>query len=230
MWPLRLVVYDRTDTRPVLPWLRSRVATSANPDGTSSGSPGLSPAWWAGTWLHRLAGAADAALGATRWDEALAWAVRVAKERGRPIGSLQAWGHGGWGFMLLGATSLSMGSLAPEHELGTLVDDLRDVLAGPDALVWLRCCSAFGSKAGVSFARAMSRRLGCRVAGHTYIIGLLQSGTHSVRPGGEPAWGPTEGVVLDAAGNALRAKWSGPFEPATISCLRFGLPDDAACA
>jgi hypothetical protein len=129
--------------------------------------------------------------------------------------------------MLLGATSLNEGSLAPEHALAPLVDGLRDALAGPDALVWLRCCSGFGAKAGASFARAMTRRLGCRVAGHTYIIGPFQSGTHSVRPGDEPSWDTTEGVVLDAAGNTLRAKWSGPLEPSTISCLRLGIPEEA---
>jgi hypothetical protein len=127
----------------------------------------------------------------------------------------------------MGVASLDVRSLSPEHELAPLVDGLRTALAGPDALVWLRCCSAFGSAAGVSFARAMTRRLGCRVAGHTYIIGPLQSGTRSVRPGEEPSWDPAEGMVSDDQGNPLRAKWSGPLEPATISCLRLGLPEDA---
>jgi hypothetical protein len=225
--PLRLVVYDRTDTRPVTRWLSARLSTSPRPDGTSSGSPGLSPIWRAGTWLHRLAGVADATLGAGSWPEALAWAARVAEERARPIGSLQVWGHGGWGFMRLGETRFDAGTLRADHELGPLVDGLRARLAGPEALVWFRCCSAFGATDGRRFATEAARRLCCRVAGHTYIIGPFQSGTHSVRPGEEPAWDAAEGVKTDAAGQALGARWSGPFEPATISCLRLGLPADA---
>ncbi len=223
--PLRLVAYDPTDDRPVTRWLGERLSGGA--DGTSSGGPGLSPAWYAGTLLHRLTGAADATLGARTWTEALAWATRTAEERGRPVGSLQVWGHGGWGFMRLGDTRLDEGSLRPEHALAPLLDAFRAHLAGPEAALWLRCCSAFGAAAGRRFAVAASRRLQCRVAGHTYIIGPFQSGTHSVRPGQEPAWDPSEGVTCDAGGVAVSPKWSGPFEPATVSCLRLGLPDDA---
>jgi hypothetical protein len=225
--PLRLIVYDPTDTRPLTSWLTSRLSPTPNPDGTSSASPGLSPIWYAGTLLHRLTGAADATLGARTWPEALTWATRISQERGRPIASLQAWGHGGWGFMLLGKTRLDSDSLHPEHAFAPLLDAFRARLSGPEAVVWLRCCSAFGATPGRRFAVAAARRLGCRVAGHTYIIGLFQSGTHSVRPGQEPAWDPAEGVNRDAAGRAISAKWSGPFEPATVSCLRLGLPDDA---
>jgi len=226
MPPLRLVLYDPTDDRPVTAWLGARV--SPNPDGTSSAAaPGLSPAWYAGTLLHRLTRAADAALGARSWAEALTWATRTAQERRRPIGSLQVWGHGGWGFMLLGKTRLDEGALQPDHALAPLLDAFRAQLTGPEAVVWLRCCSAFGAAEGRRFAVAASRRLGCRVAGHTYIIGPFQSGTHSVRPGQEPSWDPAEGVQHDTQGRPSSARWSGPFEPATVSCLRLGLPDDA---
>jgi hypothetical protein len=222
---LRLVVYDPTDDLPVTRWLGARL--SPNPDGTSSGGPGLSPVWYAGTLLHRLTGAADAAVGARSWNEALTWATSVAEERSRPIGSLQVWGHGGWGFMRLGDTRLDEPSLQPHHALAPVLDAFRAHLAGPEAVLWLRCCSAFGATAGRQFAVAASRRLQCRVAGHTYIIGPFQSGTHSVRPGQEPAWDPTEGVNCDAQGKASSPKWSSPCEPATVSCLRLGLPDDA---
>jgi hypothetical protein len=81
--------------------------------------------------------------------------------------------------------------------------------------------------AGRRFGGAAARRLRCRVAGHTYIIGLFQSGTHAVRPQEEPAWDAAEGVQTDAEGQAVGAKWSGPLEPATVSCFRIGLPADA---
>ena len=47
-----------------------------------------------------------------------------------------------------------------------------------------------------------------------------------VRPGEDPAWDPAEGMKIDAEGRAIGAKWSGPFEPATVSCLRLGLPSE----
>ncbi|MFS8071516.1 MAG: hypothetical protein ACMG6S_34530 [Byssovorax sp.] len=93
--PLRLVVFDATDTPRAA--LERQKAKAASPDGRAMGSPGLSPIWRAGTLLHRLTRAADASLGATSWPEALAWAAATSRERGRPIASLQVWGHGGWG-------------------------------------------------------------------------------------------------------------------------------------
>src|SRR5690606_32670414 len=98
----------------------------------------------------------------------------------------------------------------------------RDSLAGPDALFWLRCCSAFGHT-GRLFARAAADRLGCRVAGHTHIIGFFQSGTHSVAPGEEPGWDPREGVRF-RDGSPAGALGSAPGAPNTISCLTLGLP------
>jgi hypothetical protein len=55
------------------------------------------------------------------------------------------------------------------------------------------------------------------------VIHALQSGTHSLSPGAEPSWPLEEGVVMEQ-GRAVRAKDSLPFEPHTLSCLRFGLP------
>ena len=108
------------------------------------------------------------------------------------------------------------GSLAPG------VDALRDALA-PGALVWLRCCSAFGY-GGRELAPRLADRLGARVAGHTYIIGAWQSGTHSVAPGGKADWDLLEGVET-SGGVARGAKMSAPGEPRTVGCLRLGLPD-----
>jgi hypothetical protein len=221
--PLRLVVFDATDT-PRAAWER-RQARSASPDGRAMGSPGLSPIWQAGTLLHRLTRAADASLGATNWPEALAWAAATSRERGRPIASLQVWGHGGWGSMAIGATALDRAALQPGHALAGPLDALRGALAGPESLFWLRCCSAFGHSTGQRFAEALAQRLGCRVAGHTHIIGFFQSGTHSLRPGEEAAWGADEGVKK-SGGQALSALTSTPGAPNTVSCLTLGLPED----
>ncbi|WP_433928704.1 hypothetical protein AB3662_35080 [Sorangium cellulosum] len=185
-------------------------------------SIGLTPVWRAGALLHRMTGAADAWQAASSWAEALGWAARTARERGRKISSLQAWGHGGWGYMRMGKTRLDEAALRPGSPLDGAIAALKAELAGPDALVWLRCCSAFGHS-GQAFARALAGRLGCRVAGHTYIIAFYQSGTHSLRPGEAPAWDPREGVRF-SDGAPAGALWSSRTAPNTVSCLTGELP------
>jgi len=221
--PLRLVVFDATDTPRAA--RERRHARAASPDGRAMGSPGLSPIWRAGTLLHRLAWAADASLGATSWPEALAWAATIAADRGRPIGSLQVWGHGGWGSMAIGATALDSDALRRGHALEAPLDAFKGALEGPESLFWLRCCSAFGHSTGQQFAEALALRLGCRVAGHTHIIGFFQSGTHSLRPGAKAAWDAEEGVKK-SGGQAISALTSAPDAPNTVSCLALGLPED----
>jgi len=221
--PIRLVIFDPTDTQSAaLARARARAAT---PDGRALGSPGLSPIWRAGTVLHRLTGAADASLGATSWSEALAWAADTSRARGRPIGSVQIWGHGGWGSMALGKTALDAAALRPDHALAAPIDALRGCLDGPESLFWMRCCSAFGHSIGQRFAEALALRLGCRVAGHTHIIGFFQSGTHSLRPGERAGWPVDEGVLRED-GRATGARWSTRSAPNTVSCLSLGLPED----
>ena len=215
--PLRLVVFDATDTR-------RRTLPARTADGSAGTSPGLTPIWRAGAFLHCLARAADGRLAASSWGEALSWVARTSHERGRKVGSVQVWGHGGWGWMQLGETRLDQSALRPGHALAPAIDALCDCLAGPEALFWLRCCSAFGHTTGRHFARELAARLGAKVAGHTYIIGGLQSGTHSLRPGEEPGWDPREGVRYQG-GEAIAALWSAADAPNTISCFSIGLPD-----
>ena len=109
------------------------------------------------------------------------------------------------------------GALAPE--LGALGRALA-----PGALVWLRCCSAFGTRAGQDFGAKLADTLGARVAGHTYIIGIWQSGTHSVSPGATADWDHLEGVERDGRGAPLGAAMSTGRAPRTLHCLRPGLP------
>ena len=221
--PLKLVVFDATDT-PSAARAR-RLAPRASATGRAMGSPGLSPIWRAGTLLHRLAFAADASLAATSWSQALQWAAATSRERGRRIGSLQVWGHGGWGSMDIGKTSLDRAALRPGHALVAPIDAFKAALEGPESIFWLRCCSAFGHTTGQQFAEALAVRLGCRVAGHTHIIGVFQSGTHSLRPGAKATWDAGEGVKR-SGGNAISALTSAPDAPNTVSCLALGLPED----
>ncbi len=223
---LRVVVFDRTDA--FLP--RTRVATgfasASGDDGTARGRFGLAPWWRIGGGLHAIArraqGAAVAVRGVSSWGEALGFALEASRARALPIREIQAWGHGGWGFMDLGRSRLDREALARASDLAPALDAIGDRLA-PDALVWLRCCSAFGAPRGRAFAGALAERLAARVAGHTYVIGALQSGARSLAPGELPRWPEDEGLVL-RDGVAASAKGSGPREPRTIGCLRLDLP------
>jgi hypothetical protein len=234
---LNVVVWDRTDT--FLPVAEgpasSRPGASTNvrtrgrdgrPDGTMRGRFGLSPWWRLGGGLHglsrRLEGVLYAGRGVASWTEALEHAIEQADARGVPIVDFQAWGHGGWGFMDLGRTRLDRVALSGRSPLARVLGAFRERLA-PNACVWLRCCSAFGSTQGRAFARELATRLGVRVAGHTYVIGAIQSGTHSLLPGETPSWPLEEGVVVRDGVHA-GAKSSGPREPNTIGCLRLSLP------
>ncbi len=174
--------------------------------------------------MHRGALRATAARGATSWKEAIAWALAQAEARGAPIAEIQAWGHGGWGYMGMGQERLEETSMKSSGSLGAEVDALARALA-PDALVWLRCCSAFGEARGRAFAERLAERLGVRVAGHTFIIGAWQSGTHSLRPGERAGWPIDEGIEA-TDGRPRCAKLSTPDAPRTLSCLRLGLPKD----
>ena len=213
---LRLIIYDATDTAPVaVPRIVRR------PDGAAEGTGGLTRFWRMGAGLHRGIGRASAALGAGSWREALTWAADTATREGTQVSELQLWGHGGWGYMGMGDERLDLTTAAGPLEAETAA--LARVLA-PGALVWFRCCSAFGTADGQTFAAGMAERLRARVAGHSYIIGIWQSGTHSVAPGEAATWDPDEGVLHGAGGAAIGADVSSMNAPRTLHCFRPGLP------
>lgn len=219
--PLRLIVYDPTDTGSLAaPFVRDRGA-----DGTSArGRFGLSPVWRLGARAHQRIGRAADAYAASSWRAALHWAVDLSRARGVAIDELQVWGHGGWGFMLLGDDRLDAHASAPAATRGDEVDALRRALA-PGALVWLRCCSAFGAPEGRAFAQALAARLATRVAGHTFIIGAIQSGLRGLLPGHTPDWSAEEGIAEGTPERPLRAHGSGLRKPRTITCFQGDIPD-----
>ena len=94
------------------------------------------------------------------------------------------------------------------------------------ALVWLRTCEAFGARAGLDFAERLADGLGARVAGHTHIIGVLQSGLRGLRPGSTATWSPTEGIAEGTAEAPVRAFTSAPRLPRTISCFDGTFPGE----
>ncbi len=207
MTGLRLMVYDQTCRGGFL-------------------RPGLSHAWWAGGHLYRGLGRFDAWMGVASWRQALTFLAEI--EPSRSIGEVQYWGHGKWGTAKVGEEGLDAAVLNPSHELHELLGRVRDRFEpGGGGLWWFRTCETAGAHRGRAFVRGLADFLGARVAGHTYIIGLWQSGTHCVAPGGQPRWAPTEGLARGTADEPQAARRSNPFAPSTVNCLQGALPDSA---
>jgi hypothetical protein len=199
--PLRLLVYDRTCLgRGLL--------------------PGLTRAWQVGRGLYGALGRLDGACGAASWAEALDWLA--SQEADRRIAEVQFWGHGQWGLARLGDERLDEGSLAPGHAHRPRLERIAErMLPGAAGLWWFRTCETFGTAAGHAFAQAWTGFLGCRGAGHTYVIGVWQSGLHSLLPGETPRWSVDEGLRPAPASYALPSR---PGAPNTITCLHGKVP------
>lgn len=183
---------------------------------------GLTHSWMAGAHLYASVGKFHAALGVRRWLDALEWLATY--DRDRPIEEIQFWGHGKWGRVLIDGVSMTTDFLDTDHEYRPLLDQIRDRMSGPDALWWFRTCETFGADVGHDFARRWTDFFECRAAGHTYIIGPLQSGLHALAPGEAPNWSGFEGLEQGTPEAPKKALWSVPGAPNTISCLRADLP------
>jgi hypothetical protein len=202
--PLRLMIYDRTCTGP-----RMR--------------PGLSHAWMTGGLLYgHMLRRLHAWHGARTWAEALAWVAQLQPDR--PIAEVQFWGHGKWGRAYIERDPLDGSALLPGHPLHASLCAIRERLVGPEALWWFRTCETFGAVPGQDFARRLTDFLGCRAAGHTYIIAGWQSGLHSLRPGEVPLWSVTEGLKAGSPEDPREALWSRRREPNTVHCLSGQVP------
>lgn len=197
---LRLVVYD------------------ASGHGRAVVQPLLTGSWRVGVALYRHYPAAmrvDATFGATSWTDAVAWLASVRPDEG--IDEIQYWGHGLPGRLFVARDVLT----AQQLTSSALADDWRAVAArlSPSSLLWWRTCSAFAGQAGHTLATTMAAFFNCRVAAHTYVIGPLQSGLHSVTPSRPPTWSIDEGFGVD--GKLLPSK---PWAAHTITCLHGALP------
>lgn len=185
---------------------------------------GLSTAWSSGAVLYRGLGRLDASFGVTSWAEAWEWLASY--EASRPIAEIQYWGHGRWGRVFVAEDKLDAGSLAGGAPLARSIDAVKERLAASgDPLVWLRTCEAFGAEAGIDFASRLADRMAARVAGHTFIIGAVQSGLRALRPGFRPTWSPTEGIREGTPASPVRAFGSSVRHPRTVSCFTGTIPD-----
>ena len=192
---MRVIVYDRTCVK-----TRGR----------------LSPIWASGARLYRGIGRVDEVHGVASWDEALAWLAA----RPAPITEIQYWGHGKWGSALVGDDVLDVDAFASRRAQLAAV---RGRLA-PDPLIWFRTCETFGAHAGIGFAERLADFFGARVAGHTYIIGFSQSGLHALAPGARADWSPEEGLAEGTPEAPVRARWSRPWRPRTVTALAGAFP------
>jgi hypothetical protein len=191
-------------------------------DATCRGKlTGLSHIWQAGAGVYRTLDRLDASFGASNWTEALAWAAR--HEPHLPILEIQFWGHGKWGGAKIDGELLSEKSLDDGHPHRGALDAVRERMRA-DSLWWFRTCETFGAAAGHRFAQRWTDHFGCHAAGHTYIIAYWQSGLHLLGPGQAPRWSQTEGLKRGTPDAPKQAKWSRPWSPNTISCLRGTIP------
>jgi len=201
---LRLMIYDRTCTGP---W----------------GRPGLSHSWWLGAHFYRVTTRFDATCGVANWSEALDWLARFRPEHS--ISEIQFWGHGKWGQANVCGEILGIEALDPKHPLHEKMRALRPRLS-EHSLWWFRTCETFGANAGRSFAQAWTQWWRCRAAGHTYIIGPIQSGLHGLSPGERPLWPADEGLLEGTAASPTKARHSSFRAPHTITCLHSRVPRD----
>jgi len=182
---------------------------------------GLTHSWIAGARLYRWRGALDDARPARSWDEALHALVDMAD--GRRIQEVQIWAHGKWGDARMAQDVFDGRCLLRDHPLRHVLDDI-EALVDEQSLWWFRTCETIGAHVGHAFAEHLSCRLGCRVAGHTHIIGPWQSGLHSLAPGDVPHWDVDEGLVEGTARDPRRAAWSTASAPHTIHCMQSQIP------
>lgn len=198
--PLRLMFFDRTCRGKGL-------------------LPGLTAAWTAGGILYGALRRLDDWRGVSTWLEGLDFLLD--RSEGHTIAEIQYWGHGEYGCAWVEEDKLDITCLAPEHPVHARLVALKARLA-PDALWWFRTCGTFGTQVGHNFARAWTRFLGCRAAGHTYAINFLQSGLRVLSPEAEPTWSINEGYAPNLP--MPTGKPSSVLAPRTITCLHGAVP------
>ena len=186
---------------------------------------GLSTIWSAGSGVYRALQRQDARFGATTWAEALGW--HATYEPDRPIAEIQYWGHGKWGCVKIDDDGFGSPELDASHAHAPVIDAIRDrLLPNGEALIWLRTCEAFGADAGIDFAHRLAHRMRAKVAGHTYVIGALQSGLRALEPGKRPRWSSVEGLREGTPAAPREAFTSRVLAPRTIHFMANGFPQE----
>jgi hypothetical protein len=194
-------------------------------DGTSKAGEGpLRAAWAYGATVYRALGRIDAAYGARDWPGALDWVL--AQVGNGELAELQFWGHGHWGTACIAGSVLDGAALRPQHALHDRLRRLRNrMTAAASGLVWFRTCETFGADSGQEFAAELANFLQARVAGHTHVIGIFQSGLHGLLPGATPHWSPSEGIRTGTSAAPQLALESKPDLINTLHFMHGAIPD-----
>lgn len=191
--PLRLMIYDATQRT------------------------GLSQSWFIGGALYERLRWLDDCAGFNSWEDALSWVIDRSLKSSQKIAQIQFWGHGNRGAAYLNGEALNEHACASQR-WSKLLGEVRWHLA-PGASIWFRTCGTFGGERGHAFARNWAMGMGCRIAGHTHVIGPFQSGLHSLMPHQRPHWSQHEGYEV---GGDMTV--SSPWAPNTITCLNGSIP------
>jgi len=150
--------------------------------------------WVAGAALFTAIGKADLALSVDSVEDFVDCLESLFQEYGaKSIDQIQYWGHGGPGKFVIGSEKIKANS-SPK-----IFSVIKEVMR-PNGIFWLRTCASFQGAIGKDFAKMLADTLGCRVAAHTYNIGVFHSGRHILAPGETPTWSEYEGSEVDSNG------------------------------
>ena len=219
---LRLMIYDSTDMQSWKKPLREHLPPSAEDVmDRLDFDLGLSQSWWAGGQVYKHFGRFDHVKGCESWEEALEWLCEIGEDE--KIAEIQSWTHGSPGKVWMNSESLNRKSFG-YNKFAPLLAKLRKRLT-PESLVWFRTCGLFCGQRGYNFARTWAEKLGCRIAGHTFVIGIFQAGLHTIGPGETPQWYLKEGINEGTADNPLSLRLSMWWSPNMIFCLRSEIPE-----
>lgn len=207
--PLRLMIYDRTDVK--------RSMQNVIGDLDVDIPIGLTHSWVAGGRLYKALRWVDECQGFDKWETALHWLATFKSPS--PIRQIQIWGHGSPGKSWMSGESLTYRSVT-RPDVQKIAERMTD-----DGVIWFRNCSVFCGLKGKEFAKSWANELGCRIAAHTYVIGPLQSGLHSLGPGEEPDWPDGEGINEGTPGKVLSCRSSMPWSPNTVFMLKSKVPE-----
>jgi hypothetical protein len=147
------------------------------------------------------------------WNEAMKRLCELAKHE--QLSEVQVWGHGSVGRALIGADVFDADYVRSSSYFKRWAA-LRPFQQHPSPLIWFRTCYTMKGEAGRTFATLLTHALGCRVAGYTQYIHVVQRGLVVAWPDKPPRWS-------DEAAAGARV-WFCTFSPASLAPL-WGCPD-----
>lgn len=223
--PLRVMIYDTTDNVTHLRQLQALVPEDMDVDFLNDIDlqipVGLSSSWTVGGGLYKALRWVDVCKGFSDWGAALDWIAAL--EPGRQISQIQIWGHGSPGRSWMNGRALTAKSLTPGHKYNMVLRQIAERMTD-DGVIWFRNCSVFAGQVGRDFGRTWANELDVRIAAHTHVIGVFQSGLHTIGPGEEPRWPADEGIAEGTPDHILKTRNSMPWSPNTVFMLSSGIP------